>query len=228
MTTKDVIIHLAGNTSKYSVPAKERLDQMVGALPSQFMRTKCSQALKEFRSLFTDEMKDFERFCMIYQLMTEQIQYKKSCLSHNWESVLKNRSGVCMGISELFTVLVGTATDYDVRTVIGYAASTLEAANEETSHAWNTISLNNGSETYHVDVTWDLGKDPSDYEYFLLTDAQVNRVWESRLYPPVATKKFTDDVYVNDEFLQRLCLFYRELEERFAAGMYKLPPSKIV
>ena len=73
---------------------------------------------------------------------------------------------------------------YDCMYVVGEAGE---------SHAWNCIFIEN--EGYYVDVTWDdpgkPGKKPSDhsgngYDYFLISDAQLNKNHKADYFPEVS------------------------------------------
>ncbi|MBQ9910082.1 MAG: hypothetical protein IJM50_01005 [Lachnospiraceae bacterium] len=85
---------------------------------------------------------------------------------------------VCQGFAEAFKRLMDAA-GIDCNVVFG------KVAGEDGFHAWNMVSLGNGSSFYHVDVTWDASGDSPGYEFFCRNDSFFagKRTWNSEYNP---------------------------------------------
>ena len=85
---------------------------------------------------------------------------------------------VCQGFSEAFKRLMD-AGKIECRVIYGQTNESTEL------HAWNLVTLGNGSGYYHIDVTWDSADIKPGYLYFCKNDAFFNgkRTWNKEYTP---------------------------------------------
>lgn len=128
----------------------------------------------------TEASSDYDKVCAIYRYVTSNIQYDYYMASlsgmdlvnylqtvpYPWEInfALTNKKGVCFDYSLLFQALCCT---FDINCY--YANGTANGG----PHAWNIVEVDGAY--YQVDPTWDAGKHPNQYLYFLVSDQTMGR-----------------------------------------------------
>lgn len=159
--------------------------------------------LTEMEPIFVG-LSDFQRICLIYQLVTSEVAYDyslKGSLSYSFLGPFKLGSGVCEGISELFFLLANklTSSTCTVYLVCGVTRR------GETLHQWNVVKFSAdelAGKAFHLDPTWDLGR-KQDPMWFLLSDDAVKRMWSRKNYP-VANQTFRGAIYRNESKMSEL------------------------
>lgn len=132
------------------------------------------------KQLFLPGMSDETKAFLAHNYLAYTIQYtlnenatnlEKSYMQSAYGALIKKKC-VCQGYAEAFKRLMdytGIACDI----VCG------QIKDSTTYHAWNIIKLNNGTENYHIDVTWDSTGGRVAYTYFGLKDSDLDkeRTW---------------------------------------------------
>ena len=109
---------------------------------------------------------DYDRICAIYGYICDHVTYDYEGLSvglhtpHSCYAALIENTAVCQGYAGLLCRML-TELGIENRIVSGRA----EGANGLEEHAWNIVRL--GDLFYQMDVTWDAGRTPAAYSYFL-------------------------------------------------------------
>ena len=136
-----------------------------------------------------DESSDYDVICAVYDYICANVSYDYDNLNDS-EYLLKytayaamiNKTAVCQGYSALMYRML-QQKNIDCRLIPG------------SNHAWNIVAID--GVYYNADSTWDAGKDPKNYAYFLCGDsdfAEHTRYSEYsteefyRLYPMAKTK----------------------------------------
>ncbi len=136
-----------------------------------------------------DESSDYDVICAVYDYICANVSYDYDNLNDS-EYLLKytayaamiNKTAVCQGYSALMYRML-QQKNIDCRLIPG------------SNHAWNIVAID--GVYYNVDSTWDAGRDPKNYAYFLCGDsdfAEHTRYSEYsteefyRLYPMAETK----------------------------------------
>ena len=136
-----------------------------------------------------DESSDYDIICAVYDYICANVSYDYDNLNDS-EYLLKytayaamiNKTAVCQGYSALMYRML-QQKNIDCRLIPG------------SNHAWNIVAID--GVYYNADSTWDAGKDPKNYAYFLCGDsdfAEHTRYSEYsteefyRLYPMAKTK----------------------------------------
>ncbi|MGV8175387.1 MAG: transglutaminase domain-containing protein [Methanothrix sp.] len=163
---------------------------------------------------------DREKARAIFRWICENIDYDLESYftgrigSTNSTDVLRSRSSVCSGYSDLFSSLAGEAGLEAVKIVgygKGYSYSPGENFTGPYNHAWNAVKIN-GS-WYLVDATWGAGYLGSggyvrwfDDHYFLTPPSQFifdhlpdDERWQI-LDRPVSKEEYERRVYVESDF----------------------------
>ena len=119
-------------------------------------------------TLVHDGMSDYEKVKAIYDYICETVTYvsderlydKADLLKYTAYAALIQNEAVCQGYAVLlYRMLLEAGIDCRVVTGTGYNG---EAWGE---HAWNIVKLD--GKYYYLDATWDAGKAPENYDYFL-------------------------------------------------------------
>ena len=145
---------------------------------------------------------EFECVSLLYQMIATEVTYdesKKRSLSHSFLCPVKDGTGVCEGISELFFLLVNSVTTCKAYLICG---TTVECG-EGSLHQWNVLKFSTGDlagKLFHSDVTWDLGN--KERKWFLRDD-NIRRTWNRKCYP-AATESFKGQIYRNESKLGEL------------------------
>ncbi len=136
-----------------------------------------------------DESSDYDVICAVYDYICANVSYDYDNLNDS-EYLLKytayaamiNKTAVCQGYSALMYRML-QQKNIDCRLIPG------------SDHAWNIVAI--GGVYYNADSTWDAGRDPKNYAYFLCGDSDFaghTRYSEYsteefyRLYPMAETK----------------------------------------
>ena len=136
-----------------------------------------------------DESSDYDVICAVYDYICANVSYDYDNLNDS-EYLLKytayaamiNKTAVCQGYSTLMYRML-QQKNIDCRLIPG------------SNHAWNIVAID--GVYYNADSTWDAGRDPKNYAYFLCGDsdfAEHTRYSEYsteefyRLYPMAETK----------------------------------------
>ena len=136
-----------------------------------------------------DESSDYDVICEVYDYICANVSYDYDNLNDS-EYLLKytayaamiNKTAVCQGYSALMYRML-QQKNIDCRLIPG------------SNHAWNIVAID--GVYYNADSTWDAGRDPKNYAYFLCGDsdfAEHTRYSEYsteefyRLYPMAKTK----------------------------------------
>lgn len=128
----------------------------------------------------TDVSSGYDKVYAIYQYVTSNIRYDYYMASldgmdlsnylqsvpYPWEInfALTNKKGTCFDYALLFQALCCTL-DINCYYVDGSAGGDL--------HAWNIVEVDGAY--YQADTTWDAGKQPDQYRYFLVSDQTLGR-----------------------------------------------------
>lgn len=120
------------------------------------LEERCQQIIQ---SLNIENSSDYQKILAIYRYICENITYdyphyedSEYRLQYTAYAAVHDNTVVCAGISDLLYCLARSSgleahiTIYD-------------------DHAWNFIKIDGNY--YYLDATWDLGKQPGDYLYFL-------------------------------------------------------------
>lgn len=154
--------------------------------------------LKEVEQIL-ESFSEFERVSLIYQMIAAEVTYDRSLkksLSHSFLGPVKEGTGVCEGISELFFLIVNSVTTCKVYLVCG-------TTTEDSLHQWNLLKFTKGDlagKVFHADVTWDLGKKTPEW---FLRDDNIRRTWNRKCYP-AAPESFKGQIYRNESKLKEL------------------------
>lgn len=136
-----------------------------------------------------------QRIRFLHDYLANNIVYHKSTSDrrsqrevHTIVGALLNGACVCDGYSRALRLLCDLAQISCIVTE-GYAHEDAEGGgpsqddSSNARHAWNIVKFN--GQTYHIDVTWDSGKDPISHFYFLRDDNffKHSHSWDTALYP---------------------------------------------
>lgn len=139
-------------------------------------------AMREIKAQYgiTPVSSDYDKVSAIYQYVTSNIRYdyymaslSGTDLVNYLQSVpypsginfaLTNKKAVCFDYALLFQALCCT---FDINCY--YADGSAGGG----PHAWNIVEVDGAH--YQADPTWDAGKHPSQYRYFLISDRTMER-----------------------------------------------------
>ena len=116
-------------------------------------------------SLDLDTKTEYEKVKAIFDYIASHVTYdydnlnnQSYKLKHTAYAALVNGTSVCQGYATLFYRMCLTA-GLDARVITGSDTPGYS------DHAWNIVRI--GNLYYNIDVTWDAGHEPEDYNYFL-------------------------------------------------------------
>lgn len=116
---------------------------------------------------------DFEKVKIIHDFLLAHIKYGEQANSHSIVGALVDHYAVCEGISKAFKYIADLT---GLQSIIVYGNAINSSANMMQSHSWNQVFVD--GKNYHIDVTFDLTISALTgirrYDYFLLSDAQIN------------------------------------------------------
>ena len=137
-----------------------------------------------------DESSDYDVICAVYDYICANVSYdydnlddSEYLLKYTAYAAMINKTAVCQGYSALMYRML-QQKNIDCRLIPG------------SNHAWNIVAID--GVYYNADSTWDAGRDPKNYAYFLCGDSDFaghTRYSEYsteefyRLYP-MAEKKY--------------------------------------
>ncbi len=154
------------------------------------------------KKIVNGSMSEYDKVSAIYNYVTKNVKYDTSIFalsapraSYSAYGALKYNQAVCQGFAELMTLMLNIA-GIENRLVVGniipgdnelakaLAAGTLDPElQEDLGHAWNMVRID--GRYYNVDATWDYGRDPVKFKYFLKSDEyfKESRMWDYSYYP---------------------------------------------
>lgn len=126
-----------------------------------------------------DESSDYDVICAVYDYICANVSYDYDNLNDS-EYLLKytayaamiNKTAVCQGYSALMYRML-QQKNIDCRLIPG------------SNHAWNIVAID--GVYYNADSTWDAGRDPKNYAYFLCGDSDFA---EHTRYSEYSTEEF--------------------------------------
>ncbi len=165
-------------------------------------------------SIIKPEMNPAQKVLAVHNYLAKNVRYNSSLRFSNFSNELHtaygaivNKVAVCEGISCAFSHLLHLC-GVNCSVVNG---KTDKYAND--GHSWNIVNI--GKDCFHVDVTWDIESNGDSkcncYDYFGLTDEDLeNRVWKN-YYPICASKKYnyfflSNSIAENDSQLCKIAL----------------------
>lgn len=200
-----------------------RNEMLLKACPS--LRGKILKALLGLRTILGNDLTDYQKLCLLYQMLCEGGAYdygdRKNSLKHSYLGALKGLA-VCSGFADLFTLLVGEFTDsYVPYRISGYIADDIQSVKpNDTGHAWVIVEDKTSNKAWHFDPTWDLGK--KQYRYFAKTDNEMKgRIWATK-YLPACTEILPERIYTDKARLTRLVDYYKSIPQRFVSGDFTI------
>ena len=145
----------------------------------------CKKADEVLRSLdISDSSSDYEIVRAIYDYICANVTYDYENLpnddyklKYTAYAALVNKTAVCNGYAMLMSRML-TQMGISCRLIIG---TNLNGC----AHAWNIVGID--GIYYYVDSTWDAGKKPENYKYFLRGESDF-------------TEHIVGDKYTTDEF----------------------------
>ncbi len=163
-----------------TLPDKE--DMLAGAKEADYSILLNAAKTIERKYGLSQNSSDYEKVYAVYNYLTSETQYdyRQLSLSGNDLSayvgsvpypaeinfMLTNKKGVCFEYALTFQALC-YIFDIDCYYVSGDVTTSLDG------HAWNIVKVN--GQWYQVDATWDTNHEPSQYEYFLISDSQMSK-----------------------------------------------------
>ncbi len=156
-------------------------DYRIGKVKLRMMKIETDAAVKTIaKQLFVPGMTDEAKAFMAHNYLAYTIDYTMNQRDSDLEKsytqsaygALINKKCVCQGYAEAFKMLMDYA-EIPCDIVCG------QTKGSTTYHAWNIIKLNDETENYHIDVTWDSAGERVSYQYFGLRDADFEgeRTW---------------------------------------------------
>ncbi len=128
------------------------------------LSNRVNEVLDSFQ--FTADTTEYEKIKTIYDYICAHVTYdygnledEDYTLKYTAYAALMNGTSVCQGYAALLYRML-LQEGVDCRLIPGDTSGG--------AHAWNIVEL--GNLYYNVDSTWDAGKKPENYDYFLLND----------------------------------------------------------
>ena len=126
-----------------------------------------------------DESSDYDVICAVYDYICANVSYdydnlddSEYLLKYTAYAAMINKTAVCQGYSALMYRML-QQKNIDCRLIPG------------SNHAWNIVAID--GVYYNADSTWDAGRDPKNYAYFLCGDSDF--AGHTR-YSEYSTEKF--------------------------------------
>ena len=209
---------------KGKTPYRTRREEMLSKLcPS--LREKVLKALAGFRIILGNDLDDFQKISLLYQMICAGGSYdhgiRKRSLSHSFLGALQGLA-VCAGFADLFVLLVGDLTEqFTPYRISGYIAKNIESIKEnDRGHAWVIIQDKFSKKAWQFDPTWDLGK--TKFHYFFKTDNEMkDRIWATK-FVPACTEKAHKVMFRDREKFTRLLNYYKSMPQRFISGDFSV------
>ena len=126
-----------------------------------------------------DESSDYDVICAVYDYICANVSYdydnlddSEYLLKYTAYAAMINKTAVCQGYSALMYRML-QQKNIDCRLIPG------------SNHAWNIVAID--GVYYNADSTWDAGRDPKNYAYFLCGDSDFA---EHTRYSEYSTEEF--------------------------------------
>ena len=126
-----------------------------------------------------DESSDYDVICAVYDYICANVSYdydnlddSEYLLKYTAYAAMINKTAVCQGYSALMYRML-QQKNIDCRLIPG------------SNHAWNIVAID--GVYYNADSTWDAGRDPKNYAYFLCGDSDFA---EHTQYSEYSTEEF--------------------------------------
>jgi hypothetical protein len=153
----------------------------IGSVKLTMMETEVDKKIEELKgTLFCDGMLNETKAFIAHNYLAKTVSYwleedakplDKSYMQSAYGALI-NKKCVCQGYAEAYKRILDSQ-GITCEVICGKIKGAIDR------HAWNVVSFNN-KDYYHVDVTWDAGKNGSErYKYYGLKDADLltNRIW---------------------------------------------------
>lgn len=132
-------------------------------------RAAVDRGITKFVEAFPENADTLTKATLLYDVLTSELTYNRKQMDthlapYTFIDGLFQKKAVCMGISELYTILA-TRLGLDCLHVVGYADATV--ARNPDLHCWNAILLDN-KQWYFMDVTFDLHQYPGYRRHWYL------------------------------------------------------------
>jgi len=124
-----------------------------------------SKAASLSSSLGLSSKTQYEKVLAVYKYICDNVTYSKDSgtLKYSCYAAMCKNSAVCQGYALMAYRLLNDS-GVDCRLIAGDTSGG--------GHGWNIVKI--GSGYYNFDVTWDAGKTPENYLYFLKCDANFS------------------------------------------------------
>lgn len=107
----------------------------------------------------TDASSDFEKAYAVYRYITSNYTYNSKKDVYKLEDAIDRKTGVCDLIASLMTACCRE---------LGLYCYDFDGNASGAGHQWNIVYID--GQWYQCDPTWDLGSEPKDFAYFLISD----------------------------------------------------------
>ena len=174
--------HINTSYSVFEFSFKYRIGRVKLAQMEQEVESEVRRIAK---NLFLPGMSNEAKIYLAHNYLATKVEYvssddnrlDKSYSQSAYGALVKKRC-VCQGFAEAFKRLMDYC-EIDCSVIYG------RTQGSSVLHAWNMVSLGNGSSYYHIDVTWDSSGGRPFYTYFCKNDSFFNgkRSWNKEFYP---------------------------------------------
>lgn len=138
----------------------------------EYVSKKLKDYTEEIQQLIKD-MDDYNKLLCIYTLLCQNITYNNDLNDQTICSVVKNKEGICAGISKIFQYL-SLSEGIDCILCKGFRKNS-DGSTSTTPHQWCMVKLNNN--WYHIDPTYGLNdkKEFVNYGFFMRSTGSISR-----------------------------------------------------
>ncbi|MBR5314235.1 MAG: hypothetical protein IKU45_02340 [Clostridia bacterium] len=162
------------------------------ALDSDEARNKFDYLTKVFLDScgIEDSMSEYEISKILHDKIAEHITYKNTNNANSVWGALVEGECVCEGYAELYQYLLY---------LNGISAHIVTGTSNGIPHAWNVVRID--GKYYQTDVTWDDRASGTVYDYFNITDEQMqnDHVYTYNGYPlPECNSVYSEEIIVGD------------------------------
>ena len=146
------------NTKLYECTVN--LGWKTNAVQEAAVRTKITEVINSLG--ITDNMSDYTKTKLIYDYICENVAYGYSFIDGSYEISYTSYGALILGtaVCQGYSVLL-----YKMLNSVGVDNRIVAGTRNGGNHGWNMVNID--GRYYYVDVTWDAGKHPDNYKYFL-------------------------------------------------------------